>query len=63
MRLGRKLAEGFVVDREADRTAAEQPAPVIEPSVPVTAEPDVFAVAWPATARTEPARSGQRAED
>lgn len=63
MRLGRKLAEGFVVDREADRAAAGQPAPVIGPSVPVAAEPDVFAVAWPATVRTEPARSGQRCKD
>ena len=57
MRLGRKLAEGLASDPEADRAAAGQPAPTLEPATPVVAEPDVFTAAWP-----EPARSGQHAE-
>lgn len=57
MRLGRKLSEGFAVDQDADRAAAAQPAPTLEPAAPVVVEPDAFAAVWP-----EPARSGRRTE-
>ena len=52
MRLGRKIAEGFAVDHEADRLAAtqERPAPVPEPEV----------ADWSPIEQEQPARSGSR---
>lgn len=53
MRLGRKISEGYAVDREADRLAAGREGPEQAPAPrPELAE-------W-APVREEPARSGSR---
>ncbi|MDN5918367.1 MAG: hypothetical protein L0I76_25270 [Pseudonocardia sp.] len=60
MRLGRKLAEGFAVDHEADQACTDRPAP---PPTPVAAAQDVFDTALPEPFRTEHARTGSGTED
>ena len=57
MRLGRKLAEGFAVDHEADRAAAGGAAPVPEPTAP---GPELIDTDRPEPVPAEPARSGPR---
>lgn len=57
MRLGRKLAEGFAVDHEADRASAGRAAPVPEPAAP---GPELLDTDRPEPVRAEPARSGPR---
>lgn len=62
MRLGRKLAEGFAVDHEADR-ACNRAAPEAEPAAPVAAAQDAFDPVMPAPVRAGHARTGPRTGD
>ncbi|MET0187353.1 MAG: hypothetical protein ABW212_00040 [Pseudonocardia sediminis] len=58
MRLGRKLAEGFAVDHEADRAYTGRHEPEAEAATPLADVPEVLATELPV-----PARSGPRAAD
>lgn len=58
MRLGRKLAEGFAVDHEADRAAPEA-----TPATPVAAAQDAFDPVLPEPVRAGHARTGSPAGD
>ncbi|MBW0102904.1 hypothetical protein [Pseudonocardia sp. KRD291] len=63
MRLGRKLAEGFAVDHEADRADSGRTAPAREPVAPLAAAPDVLDTDRPEPVRAGHARTGPRTED
>lgn len=54
MRLGRKIAEGFAVDHEADRLAVMQEGPTPAP------EPEIADCDWAPVEQEQPARSGSR---